>query len=233
MKLNRMFVGLTGVALLGLNVGAEPQVKPAAQPSAGASQPATSSASSPSVQQFIQRLVGEWDGSIELHREGNQVSSSVVNISSQLQKDGKAVFSCFDGFAFGQAFEGGSMVGFNPKTQQFESAWFDHTSGSTMRCTATEPTTESTLVFTGRLTSKSGQSVNVEQVITMTDFTRYTNEWFSVSDSGEKTRLMFLEMTRLPQGQLSAAAEKLKNVAEQARNRGMANVPSSSSPTQD
>lgn len=227
MKLNRLFVGLSGVAMLGLHVGAEPQVHPSAQSSPSASQPVASTPSSPAVQQFIQRLVGEWDGSIELRRDGG-VSSSVVNISSQLQKDGKAVFSCFDGFAFGQAFEGGSMVGFNPKTGQFESAWFDHTSGSTMRCTASEPTTDSTLVFTGRLTAKSGQSVSVEQVITMTDFTRYTNEWFTVSDSGEKTRMMYLEMTRLPQGQLSAAAEKLKNVAEQARNRGMANVPSSS-----
>lgn len=224
MKLNRTFSGLTAVGLLAFAAGASEPREFQPQPETASAVQETSAAVPATAAQFLQRLAGEWDGQIEIRRDG-QVSSSVVNISSQLQKDGKTVISCFEGFAFGEAFEGGSLLGVNPRTGQFESAWFDHVSGSTMRCSATETSDEVTLVFTGQLTSKQGRSSKVEQVVKMTDFTHYTNEWFVVAEDGQKTRLMFLEMTRLPQGQVSSAAEKLRAVAEQARVRGtVANV---------
>ncbi|MCC6676889.1 MAG: DUF1579 family protein [Phycisphaerales bacterium] len=236
MKLNRSFSGLTAVGLLAFAAGASEPLEFQPQPAASTSttqETATPSAIPASATQFLQRLAGEWDGQIEIRRDG-AVSSSVVNISSQLQKDGKAVISCFEGYAFGQAFEGGSLLGVNPRTGQFESAWFDHVSGATMRCAAAQTTDDSTFTFAGQLTGKQGRSAKVEQVVKMTDFTHYTNEWFIIAEDGQKTRLMFLEMTRLPEGQLSSAAEKLRSVAEQARLRGaVANVPQQNGADQD
>jgi len=234
MKFNRMFSGLTAAAALALAAGAaEPrEFQPESTSNAAVQQASTPIPAS--TAQFIQRLAGEWDGQIEVRREDGQVSASIVNVSTQLQKDGKAVISCFEGYAFGQAFEGGSLLGFNPRTGQFESAWFDHVSGAIMRCTASEPADDSTLVFTGQLTSKQGRTAKVEQVVKMSDFTSYTNEWFIIAEDGQRSRLMLLEMTRLPQGQVSAAAEKLRSVAEQARLRGaIANVPQSSGSAQE
>lgn len=235
MKLIRTFSGLSAAGLLAFAAGAaEPRPAQPQSASPAAAAPCVETAATPAFSSFVQRLAGEWDGQIEIRRDDGQVSSSVVNISSQLQKDGKAVISCFEGYAFGQSFEGGSLVGVNPRTGRVESAWFDHVSGSTMRCSAVESTDDSTLVFTGTLTSKTGRSAKVEQVVRMTDFTRYTNEWSVISEDGQRTRLMLLEMTRLPEGQVSSAAEKLHSAAEQARIRGaVANVPDRAGSGQD
>lgn len=228
MKFNRLFSGLSVVGLLAFSAGAaEPREYQSGPEPTPAAEPAVQESATPSARaaQFIQKLAGEWDGQLEVRRDTGETSASIVNISSQLQKDGKAVISCYQGYAFGKDFEGGSLVGFNPRTGQFESAWFDHVSGATMRCTAAESPDDSTLVFTGQLTTRQGRSSKVEQVVKMTDFTHYTNEWFVVSDDGQKSRILFLEMSRLPEGQLSFAAEKLRAASDAARTRGgVANV---------
>ena len=157
--------------------------------------------SAQSVQGVFKTLAGEWDGQVITSNNG-KTSSSQVNASNRVENNGESFASCFQGFSFGQPFQGGSV--YSCQNGKFNVAWTDTICNETSR--GTYKATAHGFVFNfERTDTKTGKTTKFEQVTTIVNNDNYTVECWSVEPNGRKREVMVLDMNRLPSGQKSQA----------------------------
>lgn len=156
---------------------------------------------------ICQRLVGEWEGQVQVRRDG-ALSASVVSASNRLDQGQSELTSYVEGFAFGQPIEVAVVIRLSDTPR---CAWAHTLAGGTKRGALTPVASQKdgAMVFEGQL-GPHGGSATLQQRVVMPSPDQYLLEVFSVSASGEKELLCKLDMRRLPQGQVAAASEMFR-----------------------
>jgi len=186
--------------LISLTVAALTCTPAFAQSTSGSSTTSTNT-NSPNVSSFFNSLAGEWDGQVITTKDG-RTSSSQVNASNHVERDGGQFASCFQGYSFGQPFQGGSV--FSSQNGKFFFASTDSLNTEPCRGSFTVNTSGWTCTF--ERTDKAGKATKFEQVTTIVNNDNYTVECFSFDSNGRKHEVMVMDMNRMPAGQKSEAA---------------------------
>lgn len=209
--------GLTrGVAAIILTVGAAGSVALArgdepAKAAATAANPVAEGVA------LLRNLAGEWEGNIQTRNPDGTTSSSIVSASNRVEKDGKALASVYQGFAFGKATDGALALSVQ-NSGKLTTAMSRE--GQSLQTTATAANNAMTAKFENTLAGfKSGK---LEQSLRMTDANHYTLELVNVDGKGNRTVCLKLDMTRLDAGQLSAAAASFESSKAMAMARSAA-----------
>lgn len=205
MKLSRPAIGF---AVVGATVVAAMAL---AQPRA--SGPA---AAATGMDQFFGRLDGEWEGEVQTMQPGGGVSGSIASLSTRAKDDRRSLTTCFEGFSFGQPFEGAAFISFNAKRNQFQQVWFDSVSNTTVTGVAQSMSKDS-ITFAGQATDRTGAATSFEQVLTFGDDRNFTCEYVTVGSNGQRTSVMKMDLTRMPKGSRSLAADRFNNAPLLAR----------------
>lgn len=198
MKVHPLAVGVTAITLVVGGAASAAWARPD-EPSKHASSSAGSVAEGVAL---LRNLAGEWEGNIQTRNPDGTTSSSIVSASNRVEKDGRALASVYEGFAFGKATDG--ALALSVHTSGTLAAAFSR-DGQSLTSTASVANNTMTASFDKPLTGFKG--VKVEQLLKMTDANRYTLELISVDAQGHKTVALKLDMTRLDAGQKSAAAQ--------------------------
>lgn len=177
-----------------------------------------SAASATEIDQFFSRLAGEWEGQVQASQPSGNVSGSIASLCARVSDDRRSLTSCFDGFSFGQPFEGAAAISLDAKSNQFQQVWFDSFSNSTVTGVAQHISKDS-IIFNGRATDKSGLATKFEQVLTFVNDGDFRCEYFTVASDGHKTSVMKLDLTRMANGSRSSAADQFNNAPLMARVR--------------
>lgn len=205
-----------GVATIALVVGAAGTTA-----SARPDEPSkTASASAGAVAEgvaLLRNLSGEWEGNIQTRNPDGTTSSSIVSASNRVEKDGKALASVYEGFAFGKATDGAMALSVH-STGALAAAF--SRDGQSFNTSASASNNAMAASFDKPLNGFKG--VKVEQSLKMTDANHYTLELVSVDAKGHKTVALRLDMTRLDAGQKSAAAQSFEASKSMALARGAA-----------
>lgn len=174
-----------------------------------------STTSPQSVQSFFNTLAGEWDGQV-ITTNGGKTSSSTVNASNRVENSGSQFASCFQGYSFGQPFQGGSV--FTCQNNKFTFASNDSLNSDP--CQGSFKSTGNGWICTfERTDAKTGKTTKFEQVTTIVSNDNYTVECFSVDTNGKKREVMVMDMTRMSPGQKSEAATNFTNSPTLAKAR--------------
>lgn len=166
-----------------------------------------------SLPEVLQRLSGDWDGSMQVRvRTGNQAAQG----SFACRANNSGLLACFDGKADGKAVEGASFFFFNDKSNAVEAVSFNTISNSTFRGTQVESNKADTLVFRGHMTDSTGSRQTVEQTVTVQS-NALTVAYFTIAQDGTRSRILQLDMNRAANGTQVSASNLLQKTSLSAR----------------
>ncbi len=184
-----------------------PQARPASTDRAGENSSATA---------LLRRLAGEWEGQVQVRGADGMTSASVVSASNRLEDGERRLASCLTGFAFAKPFEGAAVLRITGP--EVSSSWSDTINkGTSLARAEADRCARSGATLAGR--GATSEQATIEQSFTMTGDDNYVFELNSVGESGRRTLLVRLDMTRLPSGRRAEASAKFKDAPLLARLR--------------
>lgn len=157
-------------------------------------------------QEVFSRLAGEWEGNVQTRR-GSRTSVSSVWASNRNENNGTQLASCITGYSFGASFSGASVftLGDNGATPGFAVVnTQDHP--ASFGSFALNANNDGLVFWFEGTDPASGKPARFQQVVRSADLDHLTIECWSFEDSGAKTQVFSMDLTRIPKGAVSAAA---------------------------
>jgi hypothetical protein len=150
-----------------------------------------------SLPDTFRSLVGEWEGTVQVETPSGGTAASTVSISNRLENDA-ALVSVFDGYSMGKRVQGCAAW----RVSQAQSGSLEHLAFCSLLPNAGACAFASTAFADGSAISITGDAggKTIRQVVRLVDDNRYIAEWLQSGADGSQTRVMYVDMVRLPAG---------------------------------
>lgn len=173
-----------------------------ANPPARCGTESSTQAQAAALPQLVQNLAGEFEGQVQVRGQDGRKYGALISASGKLEDNGQTLVTCFQGNVNGQPMTGAAMWKLPAQGQSLQHAMFNSVSSASLRCSSACSPQSGTLTLTGQATTTMPK---VEQVIKTQSENEIVCEWYTTDQAGKRQLVMQLELTRLPQGENSAA----------------------------
>jgi len=171
---------------------------------------------------FLERFEGEWEGTVQMRRDG-VVSASVCSASFERDYDGARVSGVFEGFAFGEHFDG-AATWIVTSDDQVRCSWFDNAQQRQRKdsLVLVEDNVETVLTSAQPYTNPV-----VRHAASIDDEGRLIIQWIEVMDDGTARPAFKMTLERLSDGQQAAAHDlfETSDSLQRVRSSATASVP--------
>jgi len=168
-----------------------------------------------SVRDLLRQMEGQWDGKVQARRDG-ATSVSVVSASFKSESNGKSIVGCFEGFAFGQHFQGAAVWSDRP-SQGVRCTWHDSFSNVVRQEQLVSQHQDGLfMLMSGEPYSNPAQ----RHVARFDENGRLIVEWLEVLDDGTTSQTFRMTLNRLPQGELAGANDLFRTSESLERVQG-------------
>ena len=209
MRKARLIIGRTALGILTLAGGAA-----AAEAAQANGRGAASAAGDLSTRSVAEGLAGEWDGQIAVRAEDGSLSTSWVGMCARLAADGERLELYYEGFAFGRPVEGAMLLSFADRREALSIR--DRAAGVRVNCSPTADASSGGEA--GNSLSMQGNSPegaeDIRAVFSRDEHGAWTIDCQRRQSDGQWSSLLLLNVSRLEEGQRSAAAANFAGSAD-------------------